>query len=404
MVSGFCGQVVGVADALMLARPKMRIALLTTDGREVWKDYRTPAPHFGTAVGALMQGFALMPEVEVHVVACARARVNAPPKLARNIFFHSLRVPKIGWMRTGYQGCIRAVRKKLRALQPDIVHGQGTERDCALDAIFSGFPNVLTIHGNMRQIARINRVRPFSFLWLAARLERLTIPRSGGVFCITDYTRQAVKELARHTWVVPNAVDASFFEIKAQLAPEIPARILCVGQVCVHKNQNAFIRALDSLARSHKFELRFCGGVEERDAYGGEFLGLVRARPWCVYHGPAKREELRALLGQALVLVLPSLEDNCPMSVLEAMAAGVPVVASRVGGLPDLIEDGKTGFFCDPQEAVSISGAVERVLLNPCMAAAVAGRAREIARDRFHPEVIARRHVEIYREVLSSVS
>ena len=197
------------AEALTPFRAKMKIALLTTDSREVLKNYSSSVLEFGTAPEALMQGFALMPEVEVHVVSCAQAKMNSPEKVAPNVFFHSLYVPK---------GCNRAVRSKLKELQPDVVHGQGTERDCAISAVFSGFPNVLTIHGNMRQIARVNRVRPFSFLWLAARLERLTIPRSGGVVCITDYTRQAVKDLARRTWVVPNAVDASFFEVKAQPA------------------------------------------------------------------------------------------------------------------------------------------------------------------------------------------
>jgi glycosyltransferase involved in cell wall biosynthesis len=382
----------------------MKIALLSTDGREVWKDYSMPSPHFGTAPEALMQGFALLPEVEVHVVSCIRQSVNAPAKLAPNIFFHSLRVPKVGWMRTAYQGCIRAVRRKLQALQPEIVHGQGTEMDCALNAVFSGFPNVLTIHGNMRLIAQVNRARLFSFQWLAARLERLTIPRSSGVVCITHYTQQAVMDLARRTWVVPNAVDASFFDVNAAPAPGTPARILCVGHICVRKNQNAFIRALDSLAARHKFELRFCGAASDGDAYGGEFFSLVRARPWCVYHGVAQREDLRNLLGRATALVLPSLEDNCPMTILEAMAAGVPVVASKVGGLPDLIEEGKTGFFCDPLEAASLSAAVEGVLLNPSAAGEVARHARQRARERFHPEVIARRHLEIYREVLSSAS
>src|SRR5664279_2843520 len=159
MVRGFCGRVLGAAESRVFARPKMRIALLTTDGREVWKDYGSPAPHFGTAVEALMQGFALVPEVEVHVVTCLRKKAQAPPKLAANIFFHSLHVPKIGWLRTGYQGCIRAVRKKLKEIQPDIVHGQGTERDCAISAVFSGFPNVLTLHGNMAALARQFRER-----------------------------------------------------------------------------------------------------------------------------------------------------------------------------------------------------------------------------------------------------
>jgi glycosyltransferase involved in cell wall biosynthesis len=382
----------------------MRIALLTTDGREVWKDYGTPAPHFGTAVEALIQGFARIPEVEVHVVSCVRARVNAPPKLAANIFFHSLCVPKFGWMRTGYQGCIRAVRKKLKAIQPELAHGQGTEADCAISAVFSGFPNVITVHGNMRLIARMDGAKPFSFPWLAARLETLTLPRSDGVVCITHHTRQAVMDSARRTWVVPNAVEAAFFDVNAPLAPGAPARLLCVGRVCALKNQNALIRALDLLAGRRKFELRFCGAANARDAYGGEFLHLVEARPWCVFHGMANREELRSLLRVATALVLPSLEENCPMAVLEAMAAGVPVAASKVGGLPDLIEDGQTGFFCDPLEEASLAAAIERMLLDPAATAQVARQARERARERFHPEVVARRHVEIYREVLSSVS
>jgi glycosyltransferase involved in cell wall biosynthesis len=383
----------------------MKVAILTTDNREHYKDYGKREPSFGTAPEALLQGFAQLPELEAHVVSCARAKMDSPAKVAPNIFFHCLCVPKLGWMRTGYQGCIRATRKKLKEIQPELVHGQGTELDCGISAVFSGFPNVLTIHGNMRRMARVNRARPFSFEWLAARLERLTIPRSAGVVCLTEYTRQAVKDLARRTWVAPNAVDASFLEVKAQPAAEGGlARILCVGQVCAHKNQNALIWALDALAGRHEFEARFCGGASEHDAYGGEFFSLVRARPWCVYHGFAKRDELKALLGRATMLVLPSLEDNCPMAVLEAMAAGVAVVASRVGGLPDLIEEGKTGFFCDPLEAASMAAAIERVLVNPRAAAEVARQAHQRARERFHPKVIARRHLEIYREVLSSVS
>lgn len=384
----------------MPPRADMRIALLTTDNREDRKDYSATTPCFGSAPEALLQGFERLPELEVHVVSCAQARMESPAKLARNVFFHSLHVPKFGWLRTGYQGCIRAVRRKLKEIRPNLVHGQGTERDCALSAAFSGLPNILTIHGNMRLIARGDRARPFSYLWLAARLESLTLPRSHGVICLTRHTRQAVMGLARRTWVVPNAVDASWFEVNAPLAPAAPARLLCVANVCRLKNQNTLIRALDALAGKRPVELRFCGAMNPRDAYSQEFLRLVKARPWCVYRGLAAREELKVLLGQATALVLPSLEDNCPMALLEAMAAGVPVVAPQVGGVPDLIREGHTGFFCDPREATSLAAAVERVLANPALAASAARQARQDARERFHPETIARRHLEVYAEVL----
>lgn len=382
----------------------MKIAILTTDSREHYRDYTNPVVSFGTAPEALLQGFAQLPDVEVHVLSCVRAPMKSPEKLAPNIFFHCLVVPKIGWMSTLYRGCIRAVRNKLRELQPDVVHGQGTERDCAISAAFSGFPSVLTIHGNMRLIAKVNHVKPFSFFWLAAKLERFTIPRADGVVCITHYTQEAVHDLARRTWVVPNAVDASFFDVNAQPPAEKPPRILCVGNICLRKNQNAFIRALDSLAARRQFEMKFLGIATAGRPYDDEFLQLVRERPWCSYGGMADRNQLKQQLREATALALPSLEDNCPMVVLEAMAAGVPVVAARVGGLPDLIEEGTTGFFCDPTHAHSMSEALEKVFPGQSATADLAKRAKKEALNRFHPQVVAQKHVEIYREVLSTRS
>jgi glycosyltransferase involved in cell wall biosynthesis len=375
----------------------MKIVQLITDNREHVRDYENETPWFGTAPEALLQGFAKLPDVEVHVVTCTQRPMKSPVKLAENIFFHSLLVPKIGWLRTGYQGCIRAARRKLREIRPDIVHGQGTERDCAVSAIFSGYPNVLTIHGNMRLIARVHHARPFTYAWFAARLEHFTIPRSDGVVCITNYTREAVVSLARKTWVVPNAVDGSFFEIKRLPSPAV--QILCVATVDERKNQNALIRAMDTLHPQGRFELLFLGGANRNSAYVREFFELLETRPWCRYLGFADRDALRQYMASASGLVLPSLEDNCPMVILEAMAAGVPVAAARVGGVPDLVRHGETGLLFDPLSAEAMATAIKQLLEDRERSMTV--RARDEARKRFHAEVIAARHLEIYREVAS---
>ena len=112
------------------------------------------------------------------------------------------------------------------------------------------------------------------------------------------------------------------------------------------------------------------------------------------------REQLKARLATASFVVLPTREDNCPMVVLEAMAAGVPVMASKVGGVPDLIEPGKTGLFCDPDRPESFREGVETLLSDRDAARQIAAAAKSEARRRFHPEVVARKHLEIYREVL----
>ncbi|HXD00376.1 MAG TPA: glycosyltransferase family 4 protein [Verrucomicrobiae bacterium] len=380
----------------------MKVAIVTTDNRQHYQTYGATTPTFGAAPEALLQGFALMPELEVHVVGCTMKPMKSPEKLAENIWFHSVYVPKIGWMRTSYNGCMRAVRRKLKTIRPDMVHGQGTERECAISAVFSRFPNVVTIHGNMRNIAEVNQAKTFSFFWLAAQLEKATLPRTRGVICITRYTQEAVSDLARKMWVVPNAVDATFFEVQSE--PDDTGTILCVGGICVRKNQNRFIEALDSLAATRKLRVVFLGGAEKDNPYATEFMDLVAKRPWCEYAGFADRDTLKARLKNATMLALPSLEDNCPMVVLEAMAAGVPVLAAKVGGLPDLIEDGKSGVFVDPLDAASMRSGVEKILSDRGLVKNLAATAKEQAREKYHPLVIAKRHVEIYREVLSTPS
>ena len=377
----------------------MRIVLLTTDNREPLKDYRRPVPEFHSAVAALLDGLAQIPEIEVHVVSCLRQPVISPEKIATNIFFHSLVVPKIGWMQTLFQGCIRATRKKIRELRPDVVHGQGTERDCALAAVFSGFPNLLTLHGNLRAVARINQSPPFSYNWLAARLEGFVLPRTDGVVCISSHTERAVAGLARRTWRVPNAVDAGFFDV--QPAPDLsaPPFGLCVGTVVRHKNQNDFIRALDPLAQERNFKMRFAS-EPSKDAYGAEFYRLVQERPWCEHIGYLNRDQLKARLTAAAFLALPTREDNCPMVVLEAMAAGVPVLASAIGGVPDLIQHEVNGLLCDPDRPETFRAGVARLLDDRALAHRLAATARTQAQHRFHPLVVAQRHLEIYREIM----
>jgi len=378
----------------------MRIAILTTDQREAMPGCTDVQPHIGHAPGALLQGFAGLAGAEIHVVSCLKAPLPSAKTMADNMFYHGVAVPRIGWLRTGYQGCIRAVRRQLREIQPDLVHGQGTERDCAISAAFSGFPNVVTVHGNMRLIAKLEHSRPFSFLWCAARLERFVLPRTDGVVCITNHTLAAVKQLARHTWVLPNAVDQSFFDLRAAPNLSAPPIGLCVGTIYPLKNQNALIRALDPLAKQMQCKVIFAGEVA-RNAYGEEFLQLVRERPWCEHIGFINREQLKTRLATASFVVLPPLEDNCPMVVLEAMAAGVPVLASKVGGVPDLIEPEKTGLFCDPARPESFRAGVTKLLGDRQWVRQLAATARAEALRRFHPRVVAQTHLEIYRQVLA---
>lgn len=379
----------------------MRIVQLTNDNREIQRKYYLDEPVFGPAPEALLEGFKkLGNSVEVHVVSCLQQMPRrSPKKLADNIFFHPLHVPKIGWLRTGYQGCIRATRRKIRDIQPDIVHGQGTERDCAMCAVFSGFPNVLTIHGNMRLVANFLGAKPFTYYWFASRLERLCLRKTGGIVAISSYTQSNVAPYIRRTWLVPNAVHPSFFDVPRK--PESIPRILCAANIGSRKNQIGLITALEPLASTTPLRLIFAGVGSDADSYYRDFKQMVGHRPWCEYLGPLDRAALQNEMSQASMGILPSFEDNCPMVILEAAAAGLPFAASAVGGVPDLITHKNTGLLFEPSQPDSILCAITAMITENELAEQLAISARAQAMDQFSAALVVRQHLAAYEEVIA---
>ena len=88
------------------------------------------------------------------------------------------------------------------------------------------------------------------------------------------------------------------------------------------------------------------------------------------------------------------------MVVLEAQAAGVPVIASNVGGVPDLVENEVTGILTDPSRPETMPKALSRLLDSPQLAFRLGDQSRRQAKARFHPRTIAEGHLAIYQEVL----
>lgn len=377
----------------------MRIALLTNDNREIQRKHYLERPILGPAPEALLEGFKQLPDlVEVHVISCLQEMpIASPEKLASNVYFHPLHVPNIGWLKTGYLGCIKAVKQKLQRIRPDIVHGQGTERDCGMCSVFSGFPNILTIHGHMSRIARMIKAKPLSYYWISARLEALCLRKAHGVLCLNNYTAGKVTPRTQRKWIVPNAVDASFFSVIRQ--PCVPARVLCAANINTWKNQIGLINALEPLQSLVPFNLLFAGSGSPAHPYFREFEDLVRRNPWCQYLGALDRDSLKAEMSRATLGVLPSFEDNCPMVILEAAAAGLPFAASAIGGIPDLIVHGDNGMLFSPDRPEEIQSAVEYLLRNSEARERLAACAHRKAEAKYHPLVVARDHLRIYEQV-----
>lgn len=90
------------------------------------------------------------------------------------------------------------------------------------------------------------------------------------------------------------------------------------------------------------------------------------------------------------------------MVIAEAMAAGVPVVASRVGGIPWMVEDGKTGYLFDPHRLDEMVDRLERLLMDGNWCRQMGQNARQVAEGRFRAEVVAQKTLKVYETALAS--
>ena len=173
-------------------------------------------------------------------------------------------------------------------------------------------------------------------------------------------------------------------------APPDPGRpvVGLVGRLVPEKGVDVFLRAaalVSAVVPQARFLVIGDGPLRPDLEHRAAVLGLAGAVTFTGYRSDASH-----LLSGLDVLAVPSRSDGSPLVVCEAMAAGVPVVASRVGGLPDLVEDGGSGLLVRPGEAEDLARALVSLLLDPEAARRLGARGRTLAATRSHERLVDR--------------
>ncbi len=202
--------------------------------------------------------------------------------------------------------------------------------------------------------------------------------------------------------VIPNGVDTAALRETASrdacvTLAETSRRVGFVGRLEKVKGCEFFIRAAALLAADHpdaRFVVAGTGSrAGELRALAAE-LGLGDTVDFVGYV-----ESAPGLLAALDVVVVPSLSEASGLTAIEALALNVPVVASRVGGLPEVVLDGVTGLLAPPGDAGAIAGAVRRLLGDPALARSLAAAGAQRVEERFALDQMVEGYVGLYAEL-----
>ena len=261
------------------------------------------------------------------------------------------------------------------------------------------FPYIVHLHGSRYTFLRMANKKLVRGEWLYRRLELAFMRRARCVVSPSQALLDLVTEENAHpfddTLVLPYPLDPRLLtEPVAQPRDTTRQLVMFAARNDPVKGADTLLGAVPLVRQQHPavdFEL-----FGYKPAAG-------EALPQGVHcHAFVTKDQLLAHYHRADICVVPSRWDNSPNTVYEAMAAGKPVVASRVGGIPELVEDGVTGFLVEPNEPQQLADAIVRLLQNEQARRAMGERGRErIQKLAGLHENVARR-LEIYQQTINN--
>ena len=349
----------------------------------------------------LCMALAMHEDIDLHLLVCSSELRSAVVKNYAGFTIHYLPGQKyLGNVTAGILDRIH-LRRALRAIKPDIVHAHGTGAYVAA-AQDSGFPCVMTVHGiRFREVTLFGGLRGWLRKVTTIRLERRVLARARHVFVIADYVGKTIAPMTSAEQIpIFNPVDEKYFEMPASDCANV---VLSVAAVQPRKGLVHLVEAMAIVRkRVPEARLKIIGKV--LDPEYGEILKrriIDLALEDCVEMvGFVTDEELRRDFTGCSAFALCSVEESSPVSIAEAMALGKPVVATAVGGIPDLVADGSTGYLVKFGDVQCIADRLTNLLADSELRQRMGAAAKLRANRDFRPSAAARKTIDGYRQIL----
>jgi len=292
------------------------------------------------------------------------------------------------------------VARLIRSLRPDVVHAHNmffrTTEAAALLRKFLKFPLVTTLHlGKAEGGSKLfnTLIRGYE-----STVGRFIVRGSEHVIAVSravaEHARRIGVEAASVT-VIPNGVDIRLFH------PGTGQRnngkeVLYVGRLVPNKGPEVLLRAVPAVLDKHpqaKFVLVGDGPLRSRLEIQARQMDIGHA-----VHFLGMRYDVPELMREAALLVRPSMLEGMPLTILEAMASALPVVATPVGGTPEILEDGVHGYLTPVDDSMKLADAIIRLLDNDTLAREMGRHGRQMVETAYTWDTMVDQTEKVYIE------
>lgn len=359
-----------------------------------------PRQHPGTWQMVLLAEFEKNPALRLHVIIL-RKQIEQDFSFERNgTVFHILKVP--GGMRAPSLFWIDTIliRRLIKKIKPDLVHAWGTEKGAALIASRAGFPYVVTIQGLLtwyQQVVPVSRYERFAAAVETLSLKRAKIATTESVFAV-DYLKEKYPRLQVHQ--AEHAPNWLFHRIERRPQTK-PIRFISIATIDYRKGSDLLLHALNALTGDFSFELVIVSGPNR--AYIDALRESLTPELWSriTFKTHLLPSDVAVELSMATMLLLPTRADTSPNAVKEAVVAGVPVVASAIGGIVDYVFPGKNGVLFPSDDLNAFIEAIRAACLHPLFSRGeVDPDTLKKTRDYLSPPTMSARFLEAYAKAL----
>ena len=306
----------------------------------------------------------------------------------------------LGWLvRTVLLTAWALVRFPFRR-RPDVVHVHSSFRF----AFYRASPYVL-IAAYLWRRPVVLHVHGSSFdefvatdSWLVGALQSVVFDACDRIVVLSPYWREVLSMRADEDKLVvlPNAVDADEYDPQFDADPP---RIVFVSTLIERKGVPAFVEAVESLAASATEE--FAVDVAGDGPLSDQVEALATRHEEVTYWGYVSEQRKRELLSEGSIYVLPTHAENLPIAMLEGMAGGNAVVATPVGGIPDVVGP-ENGYLVEPGNPDALADALSSLLSAPRTVESMARRNRDLVAAEYDWTVATDRLVELYEALAGS--